>query len=71
MGICNSIFICVKIQAEREIKSVSSRWGDGQNGWRGVGNTGSSYEWKSHRNKRHSIRNIVSSIIIVLYGDRW
>ena len=25
----------------------------------------------SHRNKRHSISNIVNDTAIVLYGDRW
>ena len=28
-------------------------------------------EWISHRNKRHSIGNIVSDIIAALYGYRW
>jgi len=25
----------------------------------------------SHRDKRYSVRNIVSGIVIALYGDRW
>ena len=28
-------------------------------------------EWVSHWNKRHSTGNIVNSIVIALYGDRW
>lgn len=39
------------------------------NGWRGVENTGLQLlESLSPRNKRHSIENAISGIVIVLYG---
>lgn len=50
---------------------LSMAWGDEKNGWGEWEIQAFSYGINKYRNKRHSIENIVSDIVIALHGDKW